>query len=101
MQGHEITGRYVYRGMVDTTLLRLAFATPDIGQAQVHEIGGHWLWTLNANFDIRLSGNVGFTGTGYRDLARLADCNLTVPGVQACRGKDVALAAEARLRARF
>ena len=87
--------------MVDTTLLRFAFATSKIGQAQVHEIGGYWLWTLNANFDIRLAGNIGLTGEGYRDLARLADCNPTVPGVQACRGNDVALSAEARFRARF
>jgi hypothetical protein len=40
-------------------------------------------------------------GEGYKDIARLADCNLAVAGLQACEGNDVALTAEARFRARF
>jgi hypothetical protein len=40
-------------------------------------------------------------GEGYKDIAWLADCNLTATGVQACEGNDVALTGEARFRARF
>ena len=65
------------------------------------EIGGFWMWTLNPRFDIRLHGNIAFAGEGYKDLARLADCEPSVPGVQPCRGTTPALTAEARFRVRF
>jgi hypothetical protein len=105
MQGHEITGWYVYRAMVHTGLLEAALA-PELGgrgisKTQYHEVGGYWLWTLNPYFDIRLSGNMAIPGQGYKDLARLADCNPGVPDVQACQGDNVALVGEARFRARF
>jgi hypothetical protein len=105
VKGHEITGFYIYKAMVNTNLLEIAFA-PELGgrsirKTQYHEIGGFWLWTLNPHFDIRLSGNIGIPGGGYKDLARLADCNLAVAGLQACNGDDVALVGEARFRARF
>jgi hypothetical protein len=64
-------------------------------------LGGYWQWTLNPYFDIPLAGNIAFLGSGFKDLARLADCNLTVPGVQACNSKTLALKAEARFRTRF
>jgi hypothetical protein len=72
-----------------------------ISKTQYHEVGGYWLWTLNPYFDIRLSGNMAIPGQGYKDLARLADCNPGVPDVQACQGDNVALVGEARFRARF
>jgi hypothetical protein len=59
------------------------------------------VWTLNPHFDIRLSGEIAIPGPGYQDLARLADCNPNVDGVQSCDGNDPALKAEARFRARF
>ena len=76
-------------------------APKHIGKGIYHEVGGFWLWTLNPNFDIRLSGNLAFAANGSKDLAQLADCNLNAPGVQRCQGKDVALKGEARFRARF
>jgi hypothetical protein len=72
-----------------------------VSKTQYHEVGGYWLWTLNPYFDIRLSGNMAIPGQGSKDLARLADCNPGVPGVQACQGDSVALVGEARFRARF
>jgi hypothetical protein len=100
LRGHEITGWYLYRAMVDTSLLEIAFAPElagrGISKGQYHEIGGFWAWALNSHFDIRLSGNVALPGEGYKDLARLATCN-----GRPCQGGDVALAAEARFRARF
>jgi hypothetical protein len=105
LKGHEITGWYVYRAMVKTNLLEVAFA-PELGgreihKTQYHEVGGYWLWTLNPYFDIRLSGNIAIPGEGYKDMAQLADCNPAATGVQACEGNDVALTGEARVRARF
>ena len=105
LRGHEITGWYVYRAMVNTNLVEVAFA-PELGgrgirKTQYHEVGGFYQWTLNPYFDIRFSGNIAIPGGGYKDIARLADCNLTATGVQACEGNDVALTGEARFRARF
>jgi len=110
VKGHEITGWYVYRAMVDSALLEAAFA-PELAGRRIsktlyHEVGGFWLWTLNPHFDIRLSGNIGFAGEGTKDLARLANCNTAGPAGQgtprvACDAEDVALKAEARFRARF
>ena len=102
---HVLAGWYVYRGMVNTTLLEVAFAPElagkGIGKAQIHEVGRAWLWTLNPYFDIRLAGGLALLGSGFKDIARLADCDLQTAGVQACDGNDVALKGEVRFRARF
>ncbi|MGE3539441.1 MAG: hypothetical protein AB7N91_18665 [Candidatus Tectimicrobiota bacterium] len=103
VKGHEFRGYYLYKQFVSTALLEAAYNLPrgSIDKTQVHEIGGFWQWTLNPHFDIRLSGSAGFAGSGYKDLARLADCNATTAGVQPCEGEDVALQGQARFRARF
>jgi hypothetical protein len=107
LKGHEITGWYVYRAMVHTNLVEVAFSAPgelggrSIRKSIYHGIGGFWLWTLNAHFDIRIDGEIAIPGQGYKDLARLADCNPNVAGVQSCDGNDPALRAGARFRARF
>ena len=112
LKAHEFTGWYLYRAMVDTTLLEVAFAPElaarnmrGIRKAEYHEIGGYWLWSPNPHFDIRLAGNLAIPGGGYRDLAHLANCS---PGgtrqyvtSRACSDKDPALYAEALFRARF
>jgi hypothetical protein len=100
VQGHEITGWYVYRGLAKTQLLQIAFAPElagrEMSKTQYHELGGFWMWTLNPSFDIRLSGNIAIPGEGYKDLGRLATC-----GTRACEANDLALVGEARFRARF
>ena len=108
LKGHELTGGYVYRSMVDSRLIEIAFAPElaaqgkrHIGKGIYHEAWAFWQWTLNPNFDIRLSGSLGFAADGSKDLAQLADCNLNAAGVQRCKGEDVALKGEARFRARF
>src|SRR5262249_2096039 len=108
LKGHEITGFYVYRSMVNTALLEAAFIvgtdpgfTGSIGKSQVHEIGAYWMWTINPYFDIRLAGNAAWLGGGYKDIAQLADCNQQQAGFQPCDGKNTALKGEARFRARF
>jgi hypothetical protein len=100
---HEFVGWYVYRGMVNTNLLEVAFRPEiqagrisGISKTEYHEIGSSWQWTLNPYFDIRLSGNIAIPGAGYKDLARLATC-----GARACEGDDLALSGQARFRARF
>jgi len=104
VKGHEITGWFVYRALAKSQLLERAFAPElagrSISKSQYYELGGFYQWTLNPHFDIRLSGNIAIPGEGYKDLARLANCN---PGgaFRACEGDDVALSAEARFRARF
>jgi hypothetical protein len=60
LKEHELTGWYVYRAMVDSTLLEVALA-PElagrrIGKSMYHEVGGFWLWSPNPHFDIRLTG---------------------------------------------
>lgn len=108
LKEHEVTGWYVYRALVDSSLLEAAFA-PEIAAGQIsgigkglyHEVGGFWMWTLNPHFDIRLSGNIGIPTGGTKDLGNLADCNPSVAGRQPCEAEDVALKAEARFRARF
>jgi hypothetical protein len=41
-------------------------------------------------------------GEGYKDIARLANCNFAQGGAfQSCDGNDLALRGEARFRARF
>jgi hypothetical protein len=107
LRGHEITGWYVYRGMVKSDLLEAAFA-PEIQAGVIrkvrktlyHELGGFWMWTLNPHFDIRLAGSIGLNGDGGKDLARLADCD-PGPSRRTCQGETLALRGEARLRARF
>jgi len=105
LKGHEVTGWVVYRAMLDTGILETAFAPELAGRTirktQYYGIGGFVQWTLNPYFDIRLSGEAAIPGEGYKDLARVADCNPTAAGVQSCPGKDPALKAEARFRARF
>ena len=72
MRGHDLAAWYVYRAMVKTDLLEIAFApelagrTRGIRKAQYHGIGGYWQWTLNPHFDIRLSGEVAIPGDGYK-----------------------------------
>ena len=112
LKGHELTGWYLYRSMVNAKLLTVAFAPElaarhmnSIGTGEEHEIGGTWQWTLNPNFDIRLLGNIAFAADGMRDLAHLANCNYGGAGAYQtsipCRGGTPALRAEARFRARF
>ena len=59
------------------------------------------MWTPNPHFDIRLARSLAFLGSGFKDIARLADCDLQTAGIQACHGNDVALKGEVRFRARF
>jgi hypothetical protein len=104
VKGHELVGWYAFRGMEKTQLLETAFA-PELGgkslrKGQNHEFGGYWMWTLNPHFDIRLSGNIAYLGTGFRDLVLLSNC-ATGPSRQSCEGEDLALKADARFRARF
>jgi hypothetical protein len=108
LKGHELTGWYAYRGIVNPRLMEIAFAPElaargksSIGKSIDHEVGGYWFWTLNPNFDIRLAGSLGFAANGSKELAKLSDCNLNVAGVQRCKGDDVARKAELRFRARF
>jgi hypothetical protein len=108
LKGHEVVGYYAYRAMLHTGLLERAFVvgidpgfTGKIGKSQIHEVGGYWQWTLNPYFDIRLSGSLGFLADGFKDLAKMADCNLQQAGFQACEGKSTAQKGEVRFRARF
>ena len=92
--------------LVDEVAFAPQLAGRRIGKTQYHALGGFWTWTLNPYFDIRLAGNLAMAGEGYRDLARLANCNTAGPngvGVpfRACAGNDVALSAEMRFRAHF
>ena len=107
LKGHEISGWYVYRAMITTNLLEIAFAPELAGRSrgirktQYHGVGGQYVWTLNPYFDIRLAGEIAIPGEGYKDIARLADCNPNAAGVQSCDGNDPALKGEVRFRARF
>jgi hypothetical protein len=113
LKGYEINGWYAYRAMLNTTVLEAAFAPEiqarrlsGIRKGEYQEIGGSVLWTLNPNFDIRLSGNVAIPLGGYIDLAHLGNCNSpggggAYVGSARCGGTDPALHAEARFRARF
>ncbi len=112
LKGYEINAWYIYRAMVDTTLVEAAFA-PEIAarrlsgirKGELQEIGGSVLWTLNPNFDIRLAGNIAIPLGGYIDLAHLANCNAQGGGTYGtsarCGGTDPALRGEVRFRARF
>jgi len=113
LKGYEVNAWYMYRAMLDTTSLEIAFA-PELAargisrirKAEYQEIGGSILWTLNPNFDIRLSGNVAIPSGGYIDLAHLGNCNSpggggAYVGSARCSGADPALHGEARIRARF
>ncbi len=115
LKGHELTGWYAYRAMVNTTALEVAFAPElrargrSIRKGEYHEIGGTWLWTLNPYFDIRLGGTIALAADGYRDLAHLGICSpggaIPAGGTYAtsteCSGKTTALYADVRFRARF
>jgi hypothetical protein len=112
LKGYEVNAWYMYRMMLDTTALQIAFAPElaargmsGIRKAEYQEIGGSVLWTLNPNFDIRLSGNIAIPSGGFIDLAHLANCNAGGAGAYVgsarCGGNDPALHAEARIRARF
>jgi hypothetical protein len=108
LKGHEITGWYTYRAIVDNNLLEVAFA-PELQSGRVrqirkslyHELGVYWQWTLNAHFDIRAAGNAAIVGAGSKDLAHLADCDPSAGVVRRCEGEAVALRGDVRFRARF
>src|SRR5262249_1266287 len=83
LKGHEIVGFFIYRAMANTNILEIAFAPElaarpqrggGIAKTEYYDIGGSYQWTLNPNFDIRLSGSVAVAGEGFRDLAHLATC---------------------------
>jgi hypothetical protein len=111
LKGYEINAWYLYRAMLDTTVLEAAFAPElavrggGIRKAEYQEIGGSVLWTLNPNFDIRLAGNIAIPSGGFIDLAHLGNCNAGGAGVYGssarCGGTDPALHGEVRFRARF
>jgi hypothetical protein len=114
LKGHELNGWYLYRGWVNSKLVNVAFAPERaargigaIATTEWHEIGSSWIWTLNPHFDIRVLGNIGIAGEGYRDLAHLANCSPggAITGSYAttarCGAKNLALTGEARFRARF
>ena len=107
LKGHEITGWYVNRRVVNSALLNQAFIVGvdpgfngNIRKSLYNEFGGFWRWTLNQYFDISLAGNIAIPDGGYRDLGRLADCNPGGPR-QGCNADNVALSGVARFRARF
>jgi hypothetical protein len=72
-----------------------------LARASTTKWGATGCGPINPYFDFRLSGSIALAGEGYKDLARLADCNPRVAGVQPCHGNDAARKAEARFRARF
>jgi hypothetical protein len=112
LKGYEINAWYLYKAMLDTTLLEAAFAPElavrggGIRKGELQEIGGSILWTLNPHFDIRLAGNIAIPLGGYIDLAHLGNCNVpggggAYGGSARCGGTDPALRGEVRFRARF
>jgi hypothetical protein len=96
LKGHELDAVYFYRRMVDSRLIELAIGR-SVDESQWHELMAAWLWTISPHFDIRLTGNVVIPGEGAKDIAGAVNCRVGVP----CEGEDVALAGEARFRARF
>jgi hypothetical protein len=113
LKGYEINAWYMYKAMLNTTLLEAAFAPEiqarrlsGIRKGEYQEVGGSVLWTLNPNFDIRLAGNIAIPLGGYIDLAHLGNCNSpggggAYVGSARCGGTDPALRGELRFRARF
>jgi hypothetical protein len=103
IKGHLIDLWYVYKSYASTRLLEVAYnlRSGSIDKGQVHELGAGWRWTLNPHFYIRLNGLIGIAANGYEDLARLADCNSSLPGVQSCDAGDIALRGVARFVASF
>jgi hypothetical protein len=107
LKGHEITGWFVNRQVVSSGLLDRAFIkgvdpgfNGHIRKSLYNEFGGFWMWTLNPYFDIRVQGNIGIPDGGYRDLGRLANCNLGGPR-EGCTTTTSALKGDIRFRARF
>jgi len=111
-KGWEAAGWYMYKQMISTALLNAAFAPElairggGIRKGQYNEFGGFVMWTLNPNFDIRLSGNIGLASGGTIDLAHLGNCNAPGGGGNyttstRCGATDPAVRGEVRFRARF
>jgi hypothetical protein len=98
-QGHTIVGTYVYRSMVDTTLLSSRLGVP-ISKPLYHSVNAFWMWALSRHFDFRLAGGVVIPASGSQDVARTSTafpCTAADP----CQGEDPALWGEVRVRARF
>jgi hypothetical protein len=111
-KGYEINAWYMYKAMLNVTLVEAAFAPEiqarglsGIRKGMYQELGGSVLWTLNPNFDIRLAGNIAIPLGGYIDMAHLANCNAgggcAYVGSARCGGNNPALRGEVRFRARF
>lgn len=99
-KGHQIAAFYIYRGFTETGMIEANHGGVSIAKTQYHDLGLRWAWTLNRHFDFRLVGQIAIPGSGYKDLARTVfACGDT--GTEQCKGKDPALWAEARFRARF
>jgi hypothetical protein len=99
-QGHEIDLVYMYRTMMDVSVVRAGIGGIPLAKELSHEINAQWEWTLSRHFDFRLAGSVVFPGEGARDIAgtsRTFPCTAANP----CSGNDPLLYGEARVRARF
>ena len=82
MKSHELVLAYIYRGMLDSSILESVLGT-SINNTLYHEALLLWEWTLNRHFDIRLSGSVLIPGEVPKTLQDLHDRELRSGGL--CR----------------
>lgn len=97
IKGHQVSLWYMYVGMTDSTVLE-AVAPPGtrIDNSLYHELDLSYTWAPNTHFDVRLSGAALIPADGVKDIAEAS----TTTGCP-CRGDDVALRGELRVRGQF
>jgi hypothetical protein len=107
VKGHEAVVAYLYRAMLDSSLVEAALGK-SVNSTLYHEIMLQWEWTLSRHFDIRLSGSVLIPGEGAKDIAEASTAGATTAtgtggctAAQLCEGEDLGFHGQARFRARF
>ncbi len=100
LKDHSVSLWYMYVGLIDTAVLEaVAPAGTRISESLYHELDLAYTWAPSRHFDVRLSGAALIPSDGVKDIARAVAATPT--NGCPCRGDDVALRGELRLRGQF
>jgi hypothetical protein len=104
MKGHSLDVYYIYRRVMETEpieqeLLNREGVAVSVDKSMTHELAAQYSWVPSPWFDVRLFGGVVIPDSGVKDIASAQVCDIAT-GAR-CKGEDVALHGEIRVRARF
>jgi hypothetical protein len=104
LKGHSLDVYYIYRRVMETEpieqeLLNREGVAVSVDETMTHELVAAYSWKPSPWFDLRLTGMAVIPGEGAKDIASAQVCDNATG--RRCKGEDVALLGEVRVRARF